>query len=98
IILVTFAATTVFWCLVIVGFIWFASPGQADTSNIAQLRRLGFHYLVFDQNRQGRDATFVVESIQTNSAGPGFSRQELLRTNLPPSQTITLGLRKERKE
>jgi hypothetical protein len=95
-IIVTFIATTAFWCLVIVGFVWFSCPSQSSTDYTMQLRRLGFHYVVFDQNREGHDTTFVVEALQTNAIGSQISRAELLRTSLMPSQTIMLGLRRER--
>lgn len=95
-ILLTFVATTAFWCLVVIGFVWLSCPGPPGTNDITRLRRFGFHYVVCEQNHEGRDTTFIVEALQTNSTSPEISRAELLRTNLMPSQTIMLGLRRER--
>ena len=97
-ILFTFVATTAFWCLAVIGFLWLSCPGQSSTDRLTQLRRIGFHYIVCEQNHEGRDTTLIVEALQTNSTSPEISRAELLRTNLMPSQTIMLGVRKEKTE
>jgi len=96
IIIITCAAASVFWCLVVVSFFWVCAKRQPRTDAISQLFRFGYHYVVIEQNYEGRNSTLVVDAIQTNSTGTGITRAELLRTNLIPSQTMMLGLRREK--
>jgi hypothetical protein len=95
IISITFAATTVFWCLVTAGFFWCGASPDAGNDAISQLRRLGYHYLLVEQNLQDGNSTLVVDAIYTNFTGAALSKVELLRTNLTPAQTMLLGLRRE---
>ena len=98
IILVTFATTTVFWCLVVVGFFWFASEQSSGVSFIEDAHRRGFIVRMRAANAESQPVTFVVEELRTNATRATASPVVLLERELTPSGEFWVGIRKTKTE
>jgi hypothetical protein len=98
IILVTFVATTVFWCLVAVGFFWFASEQSSGVSFIEDAHRRGFVAMMRAANSESQPVTFVVEELRTNAMSAAASHVVLLERKLKPSGEFWVGIRKTKTE
>jgi len=98
IIIVTFVVTTVFWCLVVVGFFWFASEQSSDVSLIEDAHRRGFVGIMRAANQESRPVTYVVEELRTNATSAAASQVVLLERELTPSEVLWVGIRKTKPE
>jgi hypothetical protein len=98
IIIVTFVATTVFWCLVVVGFFWFASEQSSGVSFIEDAHRRGFVVMMRAANEESQPVTFVVEELSTNATIAVALPVILLEWELTPSGEFWVGIRKTKTE
>jgi hypothetical protein len=98
IIIVTFVATTVFWCLVVVGLFWLGSEQSSGVSFIEDARGRGFVAMMRAANEESQPVTFVVEELRTNATGAAASKAVLLERELTPSGEFWVGIRKTKAE
>ena len=98
IVIVTFIATTVFWCLVAVGLFWFASERGSGVNFIEDAHRRGFVAMLRAANVESQPVTFVVEELRTNAASAAASQVVLLERELTPSGEFWVGIRKRKTE
>ena len=97
-IIVTFVATTVFWCLVVAGFFWFGSEQSSGVSLIEDAHRRGFVAMMRAANVESQPVTFVVEELRTNATSAAASPVVLLERELTPSGEFWVGIRKTKTE
>jgi hypothetical protein len=96
IIIVTFVATTAFWCLVIVGLFWWASLVEtAGVSPIQDAANYGYFNVMRAWNDGKRSVKFTVAEFRTNAPGTNASEVVLLERQLPPSGDLWVGIKKE---
>lgn len=93
IIIVTFVATTVFWCLAIVGFIW-SSTRNAGVDVVEDARQRGFVAIVKASNTESRQVTFSVEELRDGKPSADGSQVVLLERQLPPSGEFWVAIKK----
>ena len=96
IIIITFLATTAFWCLAVVGFFWWASSDQSTgVTFMEDARKRGFVAVMKTRNAETQPVTFTVEEVCTNATGmdtSDTSRVVLLERQLPPSGEFSIGI------
>ena len=92
-IVITFIATTVFWCSVIVGCFWLL-PKSTGVSFIEVAQRRGFVGMMSARNAESQPVTFTVEELRTNTASADASPIVLLERQLPPAGEFWIGIKK----
>ena len=97
-IIVTFLATTAFWCLVIVGTFWLGSRQNTGVSFIQDAQQRGFIGIISARNPEAQAVTFTVEELRTNSTRADTSQVVLLERQVPPSGEFWVGIRKTKIE
>ncbi|HTA29952.1 MAG TPA: hypothetical protein VK731_05685 [Candidatus Cybelea sp.] len=96
IIIVTFVATTTFWCLVIVGLFWWSShSGTAAANSVEDSASRGYLSLMRAWNDGKQPVKFTVEEFRTNTPGSNSSPVVLLERQLPPSGDLWIGIKKD---
>src|SRR5688572_27931185 len=92
IILLTFVATTIFWCLVVVGFLFWVSsvPGPGDNF-VADAHRRGFFSMMGTTNSGSQPMSFVIEELRANTNAP---KVVLLERQVPPAGEFWVGIRR----
>jgi len=93
IIIVTFLATTAFWCLAVVAFFWLP-PRKSGVDVVEDARQRGFIAVLRAWNTESRPVTFRVEELYTNKPGATDSQVVLLERQVPPSSEFRVGIRK----
>ena len=93
VIALTFAATTVFWCLAIAGFLWLA-PGSTDRCIHLEAADRGFLTVMSARNIESQPVTFTVAEFQTNAASTDLLQNVLLERQLPPSGELWVGIKR----
>jgi len=95
-IIVTFVATTAFWCLVIVGLFWWGSLNEtAGVNFVEDSATRGYLSLMRAWNDGKQPVKFTVEEFRTNAPGMKGSEVVLLERQLPPSGDLWVGIKKE---
>ena len=89
-IFITFLATTLFWCLVIVGFFWFFSRKSGAVSIVDDARQKGFVAMMYATSTESQPLTLTVEDMRTNISSTGAV---LLDRKLPPSGDFLIGIK-----
>ena len=98
IIIITFLATTVFWCLVIVGVFWLGPRQNSGVSIIQDAQQRGFVGMMSARNPDSQPVTFTVEELRTNVTRADTSQVILLERQVPPSGEFWVGIRKAKTE
>ena len=94
VIIVTFVATTAFWCLVIAGFFWWATTRPSVTTTIwNDAQKFGYYSMMRASNGESRAATFIVAEISTNLPMTATSQVILLERRIPPSGELWIGMK-----
>ncbi len=97
IIAVTFVVTTVFWCLVIIGFLWLPSE-DSGVSFIEDAARRGFVNMMSARNTESKSVTFTVAELPPNATNADSPQTVLLERQLPPSGEFWIGIKKTKTE
>src|SRR5467141_2493788 len=91
--IVTFTATTAFWCLAIVAFVCL-SQRNAGVDLGADARQRGFIAMLRALNTESQPVTFVVEELRGNKTSTNTSQVVLLERQLPPAGELCVGIKK----
>jgi hypothetical protein len=99
IIILTFAATTAFWCLAIAGFFWWLTTRPSVTTSVwMDAQKFGYYSMMQATNDQSQAVTFVVSEIRTNLPLTATSEVILLERRLPPSGELWIGMKEKNTE
>jgi len=94
VIIVTFVATTAFWCLVIAGFFWWARTRPSVTFTIwNDAQKFGYYSMMQASNGESKAVTFSVAELRTNLPMTATSQVILLERRLPPSGELWIGMK-----
>jgi hypothetical protein len=93
IIILTFVATTIFWALAVIGYLWLASE-NSGVSFVEDAHRRGFLVMMRAANEESQPVTFVVEELHTNAVTADAGRTVLLERQLPPTGEFWVGIKK----
>jgi hypothetical protein len=95
IIAVTFVATTLFWCLAILGFFW-CLPERGGVNFIDDAQRRGFYAMMSARNTESQPVTFTVAELVTDTTSADTPRPVLLERQLPPAGELWIGIKKSK--
>ena len=95
-ILVTFLATTAFWILAILGFLWVSSD-NSGVAFVEDARQSGFIAMLRATNTETHPVTFSIEELHTTLSATE-SAVILLERHLPPSGELWVGIKKAKSE
>jgi len=98
IIIITFLATTAFWCLVIVGVFSLGSSQNSGVGVVQDAQQRGFVGMMSILNPDSQPVTFTVEELRTNVTRADTSQVILLERQVPPSGGFWVGIRKAKTE
>ena len=93
IIIVTFLATTAFWCLVAFALFWLPPP-KSGVDVLEGARQRGFIAVLSARNSESQPVTFTFEELYTNKPNATDAQVVLLERQLPPSSKLRIGIRK----
>ncbi|HEX5220674.1 MAG TPA: hypothetical protein VFZ59_13970 [Verrucomicrobiae bacterium] len=92
-IVLTFIATTAFWCLLIGCVFWFFAERSALTfAETAPLR--GYVAMFSTWNTNSQPVTFTVGELRTNAASEEDAQVILFERRVPPSGHLLFGIKK----
>ena len=92
-IIITFVATTLFWCLVVVCTIWLFRDNSGVSFTEDAMGR-GFVAIMSARNTEPQAVTFTVAELRTNTASANAQETVLLERQLPPAEEFWIGIKK----
>ena len=92
-IILTFIATTVFWCLVVASTFWLFGH-KSGVSLVEDATSRGFVAMMSARNFESQPVTFTVSELHANTTSANEGQVVLLERQVPPSGEFWIGITK----
>ena len=96
-IILTFLATTIFWCLAIVCAFSLGAP-KPHTTFIQDAVSRGFRTMFSARNTESQPLTFTIVELRTNTPSANEPEIVLLERQLPPRGEFWIGIKETKTE